>query len=70
MILVYKNFIQIFAGLYMRPLALIVANLFIKAFSIWQKLLAPVLQSDEKDNLQIQNIKAGIFCKSLCIITI
>lgn len=48
-------------SLYMRPLVLIVANLFIKAFSIWRKLLAPVLQSDEKDNLQIQNIKIKNF---------
>ncbi|XP_046821279.1 glycosylphosphatidylinositol anchor attachment 1 protein [Vespa crabro] len=48
-------------SLYMRPLVLIVASLFIKAFSIWQKLQAPVFQSDEKDNLQVQNVKVKKF---------
>lgn len=53
----------------MRPLILMVASLLIKAFSIWQKLQAPVVRNDE-NNLQVQNVKVGIFCESLCTITV
>lgn len=69
MILIYTNSIQIFAGVYVRPLMLIVTSLFIKAFSTWRKLQVPVLRNDE-NNLQIQNVKVGIFCESLYTITI
>ncbi|KAK2586771.1 hypothetical protein KPH14_011798 [Odynerus spinipes] len=48
-------------SLYMRPLVLIVASLFIKAFSIWQKLQSPVLQNGDKKNVQIQNVKVKRF---------
>lgn len=44
-------------SLYMRPLILIVASLFIKAFSIWQKLQGPLPQNDSKKNVQVQNVK-------------
>ncbi|XP_015186260.1 PREDICTED: glycosylphosphatidylinositol anchor attachment 1 protein [Polistes dominula] len=48
-------------SLYMRPLVLIVASLFIKAFSMWQKLQAPVPQNDDKNNIQVKNAKVKIF---------